>query len=123
MSHFGRSEPPDIRDTYFLLVLNITFCNSPFTLLLILHPLTESPHSISLSLFGLCLPGTTADDLFPLFDKYGKVVDVFIPQDRRIGDSRGFAFVRYKYQDKAHKAVDKLDGRVVDGKEIMVQFA
>ncbi|KAK1441588.1 hypothetical protein QVD17_07597 [Tagetes erecta] len=92
MSHFGRSGPPDIRDTYSLLVLNITF-------------------------------RTTADDLFPLFDKYGKVVDVFIPRDRRTGDSRGFAFVRYKYADEAQKAVDKLDGRVVDGREIMVQFA
>ncbi|XP_015885404.2 serine/arginine-rich splicing factor SC35 [Ziziphus jujuba] len=92
MSHFGRSGPPDIRDTYSLLVLNITF-------------------------------RTTADDLFPLFDKYGKVVDVFIPRDRRTGDSRGFAFVRYKYADEAQKAVEKLDGRVVDGREIMVQFA
>ncbi|XP_051126441.1 serine/arginine-rich splicing factor SC35-like [Andrographis paniculata] len=92
MSHFGRSGPPDIRDTFSLLVLNITF-------------------------------RTTADDLFPLFDKYGKVVDVFIPRDRRTGDSRGFAFVRYKYQDEAQKAVEKLDGRVVDGREIMVQFA
>nr|GMD88794.1 serine/arginine-rich splicing factor SC35-like isoform X1 [Ipomoea batatas] len=79
MSHFGRSGPPDIRDTYSLLVLNITF-------------------------------RTTADDLYPLFDKYGKVVDVFIPRDRRTGDSRGFAFVRYKYQDEAQKAVEKLDG-------------
>ena len=59
------------------------------------------------------LTGTTADDLFPLFDKYGKVVDVFIPRDRRTGDSRGFAFVRYKYQDEAAKAVDKLDGEFV----------
>ncbi|XP_054792283.1 serine/arginine-rich splicing factor SC35-like [Prosopis cineraria] len=92
MSHFGRSGPPDIRDTYSLLVLNITF-------------------------------RTTADDLYPLFDKYGKVVDVFIPRDRRTGESRGFAFVRYKYADEAQKAVDKLDGRVVDGREIMVQFA
>ncbi|XP_052202085.1 serine/arginine-rich splicing factor SC35-like [Diospyros lotus] len=92
MSHFGRSGPPDIRDTYSLLVLNITF-------------------------------RTTADDLFPLFEKYGKVVDVFIPRDRRTGDSRGFAFVRYKYADEAQKAVEKLDGRVVDGREIMVQFA
>ncbi|KAG9160057.1 hypothetical protein Leryth_005799 [Lithospermum erythrorhizon] len=92
MSHFGRAGPPDIRDTYSLLVLNITF-------------------------------RTTADDLFPLFDKYGKVVDVFIPRDRRTGDSRGFAFVRYKYQDEAEKAVEKLDGRVVDGREIMVQLA
>ncbi|XP_071710230.1 uncharacterized protein [Rutidosis leptorrhynchoides] len=92
MSHFGRTGPPDIRDTYSLLVLNITF-------------------------------RTTADDLYPLFDKYGKVVDVFIPRDRRTGDSRGFAFVRYKYADEAQKAVEKLDGRVVDGREIMVQFA
>ncbi|CAL9770948.1 unnamed protein product [Musa acuminata subsp. burmannicoides] len=92
MSHFGRSGPPDIRDTYSLLVLNITF-------------------------------RTTADDLFPLFDKYGEVVDVFIPRDRRTGDSRGFAFVRYKYADEAQKAVEKLDGRNVDGREIRVQFA
>ncbi|KAF9687312.1 hypothetical protein SADUNF_Sadunf02G0080500 [Salix dunnii] len=92
MSHFDRSGPPDIRDTFSLLVLNITF-------------------------------RTTADDLFPLFDKYGKVVDVFIPRDRRTGESRGFAFVRYKYADEAQKAVDKLEGRVVDGREIMVQFA
>ncbi|KAL5198682.1 hypothetical protein ABZP36_002194 [Zizania latifolia] len=92
MSRFGRSGPPPIRDTYSLLVLNITF-------------------------------RTTADDLFPLFDKYGEVVDIYIPRDRRTGDSRGFAFVRYKYEDEAHKAVDRLDGRVVDGREIMVQFA
>ncbi|KAG6514437.1 hypothetical protein ZIOFF_024796 [Zingiber officinale] len=56
-------------------------------------------------------PRTTADDLFPLFDRYGKVIDVFIPRDRRTGDSRGFAFVRYKYADEAQKAVDRLDGK------------
>ncbi|XP_059448465.1 serine/arginine-rich splicing factor SC35-like [Corylus avellana] len=92
MSHFGRTGPPDIADTYSLLVLNITF-------------------------------RTTADDLFPYFDKYGKVVDIFIPRNRRTGDSRGFAFVRYKYADEAQKAVERLDGKVVDGREITVQFA
>ncbi|GBG82321.1 hypothetical protein CBR_g34604 [Chara braunii] len=92
MSHFGRSGPPDIRDTYSLLVLNITF-------------------------------RTSADDLMPLFQKYGKVVDIFIPRDRRTGDSRGFAFVRYKHADEAFKAIDRLDGRVVDGREIVVQYA
>ena len=30
-----------------------------------------------------CSIGTSADDLYPLFEKYGKVVDVFIPRDRR----------------------------------------
>eukprot|EP00252_Welwitschia_mirabilis_P023016 TRINITY_DN639_c0_g1_i5.p2 TRINITY_DN639_c0_g1~~TRINITY_DN639_c0_g1_i5.p2 ORF type:complete len:102 (+),score=27.03 TRINITY_DN639_c0_g1_i5:253-558(+) len=92
MSHFGRYGPPDIRDTYSLLVLNITF-------------------------------RTTADDLFPLFDRYGKVVDIFIPRDKRTGESRGFAFVRYKYADEAQEAIDRLDGRNVDGRNIMVQFA
>uniref|UniRef100_A0A0D9X1N6 RRM domain-containing protein n=1 Tax=Leersia perrieri TaxID=77586 RepID=A0A0D9X1N6_9ORYZ len=92
MSRFGRSGPPPIRDTYSLLVLNITF-------------------------------RTTADDLSPLFEKYGEVVDIYIPRDRRTGDSRGFAFVRYKYEEEAQKAVDRLDGKLVDGREIMVQFA
>ncbi|GLJ54884.1 hypothetical protein SUGI_1178540 [Cryptomeria japonica] len=92
MSHFGRAGPPDIKDSYSLLVLNITF-------------------------------RTTADDLYPLFDRYGKVVDIFIPRDRRTGDSRGFAFVRYKYADEAEKAIERLDGRNVDGRDIVVQFA
>ncbi|CAM6117074.1 unnamed protein product [Calypogeia fissa] len=92
MSHFGRAGPPDIRDTYSLLVLNITF-------------------------------RTSADDLFPLFDRYGKVVDIFIPRDRRTGESRGFAFVRYKYADEAQKAIERLDGKNVDGREIAVQYA
>ncbi|TVU46778.1 hypothetical protein EJB05_06338 [Eragrostis curvula] len=92
MSHFGRSGPPEIRDTYSLLVLNVSFRITP-------------------------------DDLFPLFDRYGDVVDIHIPRDRRTGDSRGFAFVRYKYQEEAEMAVYKLDGRVVDGRALTVQFA
>ena len=30
----------------------------------------------------------------------------------RTGESRGFAFVRYKYADEAQKAVEKLDGKI-----------
>ncbi|KAL2635885.1 hypothetical protein R1flu_007364 [Riccia fluitans] len=92
MSHFGRAGPPDIRDTYSLLVLNITF-------------------------------RTSADDLYPLFDRYGKVVDIFIPRDRRTGESRGFAFVRYKHAEEAQKAIERLDGRNVDGRDMVVQYA
>ncbi|GJX12083.1 zinc finger, CCHC-type containing protein [Tanacetum coccineum] len=52
----------------------------------------------------------------------GKVCTVIIDGGRN-GDSRGFAFVRYKYSDEAQKAVDRLDGREVVGREITVQFA
>ncbi|CAN6312526.1 unnamed protein product [Urochloa humidicola] len=92
MSHYRRSGPPENRDSFSLLVLNVSF-------------------------------RTTADDLFPLFDRYGDVVDIYIPRDRRTGDSRGFAFVRYNYEDEARYAIDRLDGRKVDGRVIMVQFA
>uniref|UniRef100_A0A0D9Z897 RRM domain-containing protein n=1 Tax=Oryza glumipatula TaxID=40148 RepID=A0A0D9Z897_9ORYZ len=92
MSRLGRYGPPAVRDSYSLLVLNVSF-------------------------------RTTADDLLALFDRCGEVLDIRIPRDRRTGDSRGFAFVRYKYEDEAQKAVDKLDGRTVDGRDIMVQFA
>ncbi|KAF0911875.1 hypothetical protein E2562_012352 [Oryza meyeriana var. granulata] len=78
----------------------------------------------SYSLLVLNVPfRTTADDLLPLFDRCGEVINIHIPRDRRTGDSRGFAFVRYKYEDEAQKAVDRLDGRTVDGRDIMVQFA
>ena len=32
--------------------------------------------------------------------------------DYRTGESRGFAFVRYKYADEAQKAVERLDGQI-----------
>uniref|UniRef100_A0A251SNV3 Putative nucleotide-binding alpha-beta plait domain-containing protein n=1 Tax=Helianthus annuus TaxID=4232 RepID=A0A251SNV3_HELAN len=89
MSHFGRAGPPDIIDTYSLLVLNITFRQ----LLMICFPFLISTERL---LMYSCL---------------------------LTGDSRGFAFVRHKYADETQKAVDKLDRRVVDGREIMVQFA
>ncbi|GFP98696.1 serine/arginine-rich splicing factor sc35 [Phtheirospermum japonicum] len=94
---------PAIADTYSLLVLNVNFRNF-----------------LSLSYDCRC---TTVDDFVPLFEKYGKIVDIFIPRDRRTGESRGFAFVRYLYKDEAQKAVNRLDGMLVDGREIAVQFA
>ena len=35
-----------------------------------------------------------AEDLKPLFEKYGEVGDVYMPKERETGRSRGFAFVR-----------------------------
>ena len=35
-----------------------------------------------------------ADDLMPLFEKYGDVGDIYFPLERGSGRSRGFAFVR-----------------------------
>ena len=38
-----------------------------------------------------------AEDLKPLFEKYGDVGDVYLPLERGTGRSRGFAFIRYLF--------------------------
>ena len=38
----------------------------------------------------------TDSDLKEVFDKWGKIGDVWIPKDHDTGRTRGFAFVRYK---------------------------
>jgi RNA recognition motif-containing protein len=39
-----------------------------------------------------------------------QVTECLIFSGDRTGESRGFAFVRYKYADEAQKAVEHLDG-------------
>jgi len=38
---------------------------------------------------------TNDRDLEYLFEKYGKVGDIYIPKDKNTRESRGFAFVRF----------------------------
>ena len=38
---------------------------------------------------------TSDRDLEYLFEKYGKVGDIYIPKDKHTRESRGFAFVRF----------------------------
>ena len=66
---------------------------------------------------------TTPDDLLPIFERYGRVGDIYIPRDRYSKESRGFAFVRYFDRLDAEDAMDRLDGFRVDGREIRVQVA
>lgn len=66
---------------------------------------------------------TTVDDLRRAFEKYGDVGDVYIPRDRFTNESRGFAFVRFMYKKDAEDALDRMDGKILDGRELRVAFA
>jgi len=66
---------------------------------------------------------TVTDDLDTLFGKFGRIGDIYIPKDSRTGDTRGFAFVRFFNKHDAEDAMDDLDGRSFDGRELKVQFA
>ena len=58
-----------------------------------------------------------------MFEKYGDVGDVYIPRDPHTQDSRGFAFVRYYDERDADDAIERLNGALLDGRELRVQFA
>lgn len=66
---------------------------------------------------------TRIEHLEPLFSKYGKVGDIYIPRNYRTQESRGFAFVRYYDRRDAEDAMERLDGKELDGREIRVSKA
>merc|ERR1712115_399022 len=66
--------------------------------------------------------GTHPEDLKPLFEKYGDVGDIYLPTERGTGRSRGFAFVRYYDKRDAEDAMDELNGRAYDGRDLRIRL-
>ncbi|XP_050707391.1 serine/arginine-rich splicing factor 2-like [Eriocheir sinensis] len=62
--------------------------------------------------------GMTREDLKRVFEKFGEIGDVYIPNG-----SRGFGFVRYYNACDAEDAVEAMDGRTLNGREIEVEMA
>ncbi|XP_037811903.1 serine/arginine-rich splicing factor 2 [Lucilia sericata] len=66
---------------------------------------------------------TTPEDLRRVFERCGDVGDIYIPRDRYTRESRGFAFVRFYDKRDAEEALEAMDGRKLDGRELRVQMA
>ncbi len=64
-----------------------------------------------------------ADKLKELFSAYGEVSDVFIVKDRNTGRPRGFAFVTFTDGEAADKAIAEMNGKDVEGRNIVVSEA
>lgn len=58
-----------------------------------------------------------------MFERYGDIGDVHIPRDRRTSRSRGFGFVRFYDRRDADYAIERVDGRFVNGRELRVSMA
>ncbi|RLC67706.1 MAG: RNA-binding protein [Chloroflexi bacterium] len=66
---------------------------------------------------------TTEGTLSELFGAIGEVVSVNLITDRMTGRSKGFAFVEMAEQDAAQQAINELNGKQVNGRDIKVAEA
>ena len=65
---------------------------------------------------------TTDDGLKAAFEKFGAITEAKVITDRATGRSRGFGFVTFNDDAAAEKAKSEMDGKMLDGRAIKVDF-
>ena len=66
---------------------------------------------------------TTEEALMAAFQEFGEVVEARLMTERETGRSRGFAFVEMATQEAATKAIEEMNGAVLDGRPLRVNEA
>jgi RNA recognition motif-containing protein len=66
---------------------------------------------------------TNEEGLNTLFGDFGEVSSVRIISDKISGRSRGFGFVEMSNTDEAQAAIDALDGKEFEGRNLRINFA
>jgi RNA recognition motif-containing protein len=66
---------------------------------------------------------TTENDLQDAFAAHGTVTEANLMMDRTTGKPRGFGFVTMGTPEEAQKAIDALNGTLVDGRNLTVNVA
>ncbi|MEE4116257.1 MAG: RNA-binding protein [Marinilabiliaceae bacterium] len=70
------------------------------------------------------LPYSTGEeDLKSIFGEYGEIESVKIITDKYSGRSKGFGFVVMENDSEAKTAIENLNGKTVDNREITVNEA
>jgi RNA recognition motif-containing protein len=66
---------------------------------------------------------TSAQDLTELFGSVGTVESANVIEDRETGRSRGFGFVEMSSKEEGQNAIEQLNGKEIDGRELKVNEA
>ncbi|XP_010446462.1 PREDICTED: glycine-rich RNA-binding protein 8-like [Camelina sativa] len=66
---------------------------------------------------------TGDQDLQRTFEQFGEVIDSKIINDRETGRSRGFGFVTFKDEKSMRDAIEEMNGKELDGRNITVNEA
>ena len=65
----------------------------------------------------------TKKKLEELFSSFGEIEDAIVIANRYTGRSRGFGFVTFRDEKTAGQVIEKMDGRDVEGRSIVVKEA
>jgi len=65
----------------------------------------------------------TEDDIRQAFSQFGTVSDVRLISDRATGRAKGFGFVEMSSADEANAAVEGMNGKDLQGRNIVVNIA
>ncbi|KAL8485792.1 hypothetical protein ACS0TY_027902 [Phlomoides rotata] len=66
---------------------------------------------------------TTVGELEKLFAPFGLIKEVRLVKDPKTQRPKGFGFVKFATEVDARNAVKSMNGRIVDGRLIFVEFA
>ena len=66
---------------------------------------------------------SSSDDVEGLLSQAGEVSEVVIPTDRATGRPRGFAFVEFATAEAAQEAIERFDGKELDGRRLRINAA
>ena len=65
----------------------------------------------------------TTEELKEYFSPYGEITHAFIAKDRETQRSRGFGFVTFSTEAAAQQAIQKMDGKKIEGRPARVMLA
>ena len=65
----------------------------------------------------------TENDLQDAFAAHGTVLETNLMMDRTTGRPRGFGFITMSTAEEAQKAIDGLNGKAMDGRNLTVNIA
>lgn len=66
---------------------------------------------------------TSTSDLRAMFAEHGEVAEAVVIEDRETGRSRGFGFVEMATDEEAQKAINAMNGKSIDGRQLKVNLA
>lgn len=66
---------------------------------------------------------TTENDLQDAFAAHGTVLEANLMMDRATGRPRGFGFVTMSTPEEAQKAIEAMNGKPLDGRDLTVNIA